>query len=88
MNHRPVFGIGKDEIEEAFDILNAKDENGNLMLDWEELKNRLMTEGEKMSKKEMDTVMKALIGESDMPQQISSDSFAQDVLGFEDNEEE
>lgn len=67
INHRPVFGIGKEHIEKAFRTLGI--ENGDTM-EWDELKTLLTTMGEQMSEEEIQDCMTKLLGEDQIPQTV------------------
>eukprot|EP00753_Platysulcus_tardus_P018249 PLAT6795.1.p2 GENE.PLAT6795.1~~PLAT6795.1.p2 ORF type:complete len:975 (+),score=426.58 PLAT6795.1:45-2927(+) len=83
VNHRPVFGVGKSHIEEAFDLLGATPSTG--AMPWEALKALLLSRGEAMSEDELRACLQALVGEAaiDVPE-LSGLEFADAVLGFED----
>jgi len=81
VNHRPVFGIGQQEIEQAFATLGAKDERGGLQ--WEELANMLSTAGEPISEKALRRCINLLVGDAQqLGGGITAAAFADDVLGF------
>ncbi|KAF0684613.1 Aste57867_23417 [Aphanomyces stellatus] len=86
VNHRPVFGIGKAQIEDAFDVINGR--RGPATLKWTDLKTKLLTMGERMTDDELQSCLHALVGDdSDLFEttlQFSSLDFADKVLGFED----
>ncbi|KAH9123553.1 hypothetical protein AeMF1_005476 [Aphanomyces euteiches] len=85
VNHRPVFGIGKDHIDHAFNVLSGYK---GTSLSWTDLKTKLMTMGEPMAAEELESCLQALLGdESDVLETktaFSSLEFADKVLGFED----
>lgn len=90
VNHRPVFGIGKAQIEHAFAVLGA-----NPSLRWETLEKRLRHMGEAMSDDELRSCLSALLvtddsGESSlaMDTHYTALSFADKVLGFDDYDAE
>ena len=65
VNHRPVYGIGKNNIEEAFDNLMQQ---GTLELEQmskETFLSLLITEGEDMSTEELTNLLNKLVGEGD-----------------------
>ncbi|RHY53309.1 hypothetical protein DYB26_001921 [Aphanomyces astaci] len=86
-NHRPVFGIGKKQIDDAFDVLSG---HKGPTLKWADLKAKLLTMGEPMTEDELTSCMHALLGdEADLVEttiSLSSSVFADKVLGFEDYE--
>jgi Ca2+-binding EF-hand superfamily protein len=80
INHRPVFGVGKEQIEEAFQVLGNADE-----MQWKRLEGLLKTEGESLTANELQACLEALLGDaSDIPNVVSSKLFADEMLGFED----
>ncbi|OQS00453.1 hypothetical protein ACHHYP_03538 [Achlya hypogyna] len=85
VNHRPVFGIGKAHIEEAFQTLAARK---GAVLKWPDLKAKLLTLGEKMTEEELQACLSALVGDNadhwDAMTQFTAATFADSVLGFED----
>merc|ERR1711871_322217 len=82
INHRPVFGTGKEQIADAFNALGAAESGGTL--NWEELSKRLQTEGETMTEAELQKCLGALVGDEDLPVSLSHLDFADKVLGFQD----
>uniref|UniRef100_H3GM44 Cilia- and flagella-associated protein 251 n=1 Tax=Phytophthora ramorum TaxID=164328 RepID=H3GM44_PHYRM len=100
VNHRPVFGVGKAQIERAFKILasvsrssNAIGDNvvdGPATLQWDQLEARLLHSGEHMSEEELRSCLAALLvtgaGGLVMDSQYTALSFADKVLGFDDYE--
>jgi hypothetical protein len=89
VNHRPVYGIGKNNIENAFKQLFG--ETGNeVQLTRDELKNYLKNDGEPITAEELDEFMQLLVGEDAqkaLKPIVSSDDFAEQILGFEEVEE-
>jgi Ca2+-binding EF-hand superfamily protein len=91
VNHRPVYGIGKNNIQEAFNSLleAAKSTNGSIMR--EELLNYLEKEGEDMRVQDLEQAMLHLMGEQDLRkallESITADYFAESILGFEEVDE-
>jgi hypothetical protein len=53
VNHRPVYGIGKQNIEQAFKILAETDKAENAILMKEAFRDMLETEGEMMGVEEL-----------------------------------
>ena len=97
VNHRPVYGISKDDITDAFDILAKDSDTGGAdeeesYLTWAELKHRLQTEGEAISDGEMDAILKALVGDStnltSKFAEMTSTDFADTLLGFDGYDDE
>lgn len=80
VNHRPVAGIGKETIEQAFKQLSTDD------ITWEDLKLILLSRGEKMSELELEQCLEALI-EQEVPSIFNASVFADQICGFEDYEE-
>jgi len=95
VNHRPVWGISKENIKEAFEVIAAdfnkdnKDPRGGT-LNFGDLIEILKTEGERMSHDEIYKCLDVLLGEgaADTIQDIDSDTLAKDILGFEEINEE
>ncbi|TYZ69452.1 hypothetical protein PybrP1_002746 [[Pythium] brassicae (nom. inval.)] len=87
VNHRPVFGIGKTQIEHAFAVLGARP-----ALRWDVLEQRLLHTGEAMGEDELRSCLSALVVADDggsnvlMDAQYTALSFADKVLGFDDYE--
>ncbi|KAF1333765.1 hypothetical protein FI667_g2608, partial [Globisporangium splendens] len=89
VNHRPVFGIGKAQIEHAFQVLAGGVFNASLR--WETLERRLLHSGEAMSDEELRSYLNALIvadegGRIAMDASYTALSFADKVLGLDDYE--
>ena len=66
VNHRPVYGIGKNNIEEAFtDLLaSCNDREGGVgALSRADFLSLLQKEGEEMSFKELESLLVLLVGE-------------------------
>ena len=99
VNHRPVFGVGKENIQRAFDILakyckraivggTADDQP---RLPWNELLPMLQEGGEALSSEELNSCLQSLVGDDIEAVVVGSTgpiSFADKVLGFEDYEDE
>ena len=94
VNHRPVFGVGKEQIAAAFETLAAS--VGGLSVGgvtpasgepiaWGQLASLLQDKGEKMSADELASCMRALTGD-DAPavEELAPDEFVDQILGFED----
>jgi WD40 repeat protein/Ca2+-binding EF-hand superfamily protein len=84
VNHRPVFGVGKDQIEEAFEALGA--ELGDAV-PRDALLQALTGSGEPMSAEELNAAAAALLGPGAtihdlIPVEVTAKGFAEDVLGF------
>lgn len=96
VNHRPVYGIGKNNIEDAFkNLMEAEGETGMDGLVKDQLIRELKENGEEMTIQELSEIMGNLVSELDLqaafPELVTSDKFAEDILGFEEvdeNEEE
>jgi len=82
INHRPVLGISKEQIEEALKTL------GGAKLGRDELMRMLQVQGEALTPDDLAQCLRALVGVADIeqicPSQVDSKSFAEGVLGFED----
>jgi len=91
VNIRPVIGIGKEKILNAFRALGAEPSSG--IISRQLLTEALTQYGEGFSEEELGQVLEELIGAAsllDDPTQknISAQEFAEHVLGFEDYEHE
>lgn len=87
VNIRPVIGIGKDKILNAFRALGAEPSSG--IISRQLLTDTLLEYGENFDEEELGVVLDELIGTMsllDDPSQknISAQEFAENVLGFED----
>ncbi|ETL81296.1 hypothetical protein L917_18373 [Phytophthora nicotianae] len=100
VNHRPVFGVGKAQIERTFKILASVDrgvgddeDDGLASLRWDQIEARLLNSGEPMSEEELRSCLAALLATGDengglaMDPQYTALSFADKVLGFDDYEQ-
>eukprot|EP00743_Colponemidia_sp_Colp-15_P001768 GILK01001931.1.p1 GENE.GILK01001931.1~~GILK01001931.1.p1 ORF type:complete len:943 (-),score=124.32 GILK01001931.1:124-2952(-) len=85
VSHRPVFGVGKQQIVEAFNAIGADLTGGFLNRD--SLIAALLKEGECLSMAELENCLKSLIGDSSirmLPDELDAQDFAENVLGFEE----
>ena len=96
VNHRPVYGVGKQQIQEAFEVLADKlgRRGGGASGDtpavgWAALQSLLQGEGEQMSKDELDSCLQSLLGDAieDIGGSMGPQTFSNDVLVFEDYDE-
>jgi|UniRef100_A0A7S4GA80 WD40 repeat protein/Ca2+-binding EF-hand superfamily protein len=90
VNHRPVFGINKKNIENAFVAIGADPTSG--VMDRDTLFNLLKTRGEPMHQLEVESSLKSLLGDEVtsvemLEENITAKAFAENLLGFEDYEE-
>ena len=89
VNHRPVYGIGNNDIEDAFKALAG--DSGGVELPREELESLLKTEGESFGTEELEQALLNLVGKKRIDDALKSfvtaDEFASDLLGFEEYEE-
>lgn len=90
VNHRPVYGIGNNDIEEAFLAL-TKNDNGT-QISREDLVRLLTSEGEVFNHEELANAFQNLVGKKlfrdALPKDyVTADEFANDLLGFEEYEE-
>eukprot|EP01119_Soliformovum_irregulare_P015157 TRINITY_DN4224_c1_g1_i3.p1 TRINITY_DN4224_c1_g1~~TRINITY_DN4224_c1_g1_i3.p1 ORF type:complete len:531 (+),score=134.78 TRINITY_DN4224_c1_g1_i3:2-1594(+) len=86
VNHRPVFGVGRAEIEGAFEKL-AGSKKGSLTKD--AMMELLQQHGETMTKAEIDDIFTSLLGgdwNAKLSENISAKVFAEDLLGFEESD--
>ena len=92
VNHRPVYGIGKNNIEEAFRAILADQEDaaGGDALYPDPLVALLSSEGdgEEIAMRELESLFTKLVSEPDVKRAlggpITAERFAEDVLGFEE----
>ena len=96
VNHRPVYGVGKQQIQEAFEVLAEKlgRRGGGARGDtpavgWAALQGLLQENGEQMSKDELESCLQSLLGDAieDIGGSMGPQTFSNDVLGFEDYDE-
>ena len=92
VNHRPVYGIGRNNIEEAFEALlgDKMKEGGTITRD--ELVKALIEEGEAFTEAELTQALQLLKGKPTINEAIESEEmtavqFHEDVLGFEEVED-
>jgi len=90
LNHRPVFGINKRNIEAAFAAIGADPVSG--IVDRQHLFSLLQSRGEALDPADVDMCLKALLGDDvtlDMLEdKITAKAFAENLLGFEDYEDD
>ena len=88
VNHRPVYPIGKNNIESTFAAL-VGDRKATLNKD--DLLNFLQREGEKMTVKDLEECLHLLVGDSNfktaLPPEFTAEDFFQNILSFEEVEE-
>ncbi len=88
VNHRPVYGIGKNNIEEAFQALIGSADGA---ISKSEFTSFLQHEGEFMNIQELERAMLQLTGEQNiqvaLPQDVTAEFFAESILGFEEVDE-
>jgi len=93
VNHRPVYGIGKNNIEEAFSVLADGRFGEGDSLARDELISMLQSEGEDGGMKmiEIEKALTFLVGEQlvtkAIPEKVTSTEFAETILGFEEVDE-
>jgi WD40 repeat protein len=96
VNHRPVEGVSKADVEDAFQVLReALDADGGAgaaetgTMPWQKVLTQLRSNGEKMGDVELQTCLRALMGDEqfNLPADIGPLDFAHSVLGFEDYQE-
>lgn len=80
INYRPVFGIGKEQIQQAFAKLGA-----DPTLPWSTIKEYLLTRGETLSPEELSKCLGALVAD-ELPTEFDALSLAENLYGFEDYE--
>ena len=92
VNHRPVYGIGKNNIEDAFQALLAStgDANGET-ISRDDLVGLLKSEGESIQTQELEQLLLLLCADQRitgaLKEDISADYFASEILGFEEVDE-
>lgn len=90
VNHRPVFALGKDDIQRAFEALSlgaAGSGGGGGVLAWRTLLQQLQERGEPLTAREMRRCLAVLVGEGEDPApsgEITAAEFAERILGFEE----
>jgi WD40 repeat protein/Ca2+-binding EF-hand superfamily protein len=88
VNHRPVYGIGKQNIETALNTLTEAQSVLKGKISREEFIHILKTEGEAMTEEEIEACLGTLLGDTDienvLPEQIDVDVLAKELLGFEE----
>nr|CCA15219.1 conserved hypothetical protein [Albugo laibachii Nc14] len=91
INHRPVFEVDKGAIQEAFQIL-AGEQGGDTSISWKVLESKLLQDGDQMKFIELQSCLEALIApdyhgkKANIDSQVTADTFADKILGFEDYE--
>jgi len=97
VNHRPVYGIGKNNIEEAFKAIIDDEDNQDQGADniYHDNLIRLLSDegsaGEQIMMRELQEIMGKLVSEYDVKlaigNSITAERFAEEVLGFEEVDE-
>ena len=92
VNHRPVYGIGKNNIEDAFNAILQQSGDANAdTIHRDELVSLLRTEGESIPTTELEELLLLLCADQRitgaLKEEISADYFASDILGFEEVDE-
>ncbi|CAM9978678.1 unnamed protein product [Discosporangium mesarthrocarpum] len=87
VNHRPVFPVNKQGIEDSFRAMGSEQNHGRL--DWSGICAKMKTMGEPVSEEELTHCLEALTGETSTTrvnghQSLYPLQFAEEVLGFED----
>lgn len=86
VNYRPIFGISRQAIEQAFLVLGADAVTGQISRDV--LFKKLTTHGEPLQQTEITAALRSLLGEDvkldDIQDTITARLFAENLLGFED----
>lgn len=84
VNHRPVYGVDRNEIKEAFNVLSRG------ALTKEELFELLLTKGEPMNERELRGCLTSLLmpvggsAESMLPNEVTPEYFLEKILAFEE----
>jgi len=97
VNHRPVYGIGKNNIEDAFKALLADSENGDVGSDNAMIREELVQlltgegDGEEITTRELGEILGKLVSETRIDtaigDSITAERFAEEILGFEEVDE-
>ena len=93
VNHRPVYGIGKNNIEDAFKaLMEDAEEVGQDGIHNADLVNELKNNGEILEVQELTQILGSLVSEfkiqDALPPIVTADRFAEDILGFEEVDED
>ena len=84
VNHRPIFGVSKEQITEAFAALSS----GSGELSRDALLNLLNSHEEAIGGDDLAKCLQMLVGTEDplkaMPSQVDAKTFAEQILGFQD----
>jgi Ca2+-binding EF-hand superfamily protein len=88
VNHRPVYGIGKNTIEDAFRDIS----DGNIQITRDDLIASLNHDGEMIGVEELQSAFGYLVGKEIFKEalpkdMVTAEEFASDLLGFEEYEE-
>jgi len=85
VNHRPIFGVSKEQIADAFSVLSM-DGQGTLSRD--SLLRALASHDESLAGDDLAQCLRMLVGVDDpaaaIPDQIDAKTFAEAILGFQD----
>ena len=85
VNHRPVYGITRNMIEDSLKVLLKNKKTSTLKR--EDFIDALTKEGEKINTQELKNYFKVLLGDDNLdslPQEIDINFLLDDLLGFED----
>jgi Ca2+-binding EF-hand superfamily protein len=89
INHRPVFGVNKSNIEAAFAAIGADPSTG--LIDRDVLFDLMQQRGEALHQHEVASALKSLLGDDVqmemLEDKITAKAFAENLLGFEDYED-
>jgi len=85
VNHRPIFGVSKEQIADAFATLSV---DGGGALSRDALLRALALHDESLTGDDLAQCLKMLVGTEDptraLPDQVDAKSFAENILGFQD----
>jgi Ca2+-binding EF-hand superfamily protein len=85
VNHRPIFGVSKEQIADAFAALSA---DGSGQLSRDALLRALDSHSEALAGDDLAQCLRMLVGTEDpgeaLPEVVDSKAFAEAVLGFQD----
>ena len=86
VNHRPIFGVSKEQIADAFAALSVEGSGGYLSRD--SLLRALASHDESLAGEDLSQCLRMLVGTDDptvaIPEHIDAKAFAEQLLGFQD----
>jgi WD40 repeat protein len=89
VNHRPAIPLSDESISSAFETISSRLNLPGDKISWDKLQKILMSEGESITKHDLEAYMSALVGEASniIDDQTNFDAklFADNILGFENS---